>query len=318
MGQVYLRAILKMNEKSKSKLRLPKIIIRGQIIPQLKSPRWLKKILSWVPNYDFPHTRATSLKSFLPQRFSLGFVLSSLTREHIKQYGRLYFPTSNNEAEYEAIIVGLELALATNKTLLTSLNKRLEEPRGKWVDELPGVLWAYRTTNRRPTRVTSFALAYGMEVVIPIEIGLPTRTKYKELWDLATYIRLPPFYIRLPATLHPTTPLYIRLLSLYIRAAFHPDDIRNYAPPPFPSDAFTTGIQEPDVRGGRFNFFGYTYSDSMIALTRRVYSHLVVPRFSLEASHLCDRHCEIFCFRYLISKSPNSPCNPPITGFLSY
>lgn len=58
--------------------------------------------------------------------------------------------------------------------MLTSLNKRLEEPRGKWVDELPGVLWAYRTTNRRPTRVTSFALAYGMEVVIPIEIGLPT------------------------------------------------------------------------------------------------------------------------------------------------
>ena len=29
-------------------------------------------VLSWVPNYDFPHTRATSLKSFPPQRFSLG------------------------------------------------------------------------------------------------------------------------------------------------------------------------------------------------------------------------------------------------------
>ena len=26
---------------------------------------------------------------------------------------------------------------------------------------------------------------------------------------------------------------------------------------------------------------------------------------------------EIFCFRYLMSKSPNSPCNPPIIGFLS-
>ena len=41
------------------------------------------------------------------------------------------------------------------------------------VDEL-GVLWAYRTTNRRPTRVTPFALAYDMEVVIPTEIGMPT------------------------------------------------------------------------------------------------------------------------------------------------
>ena len=42
-------------------------------------------------------------------------MLSSLTREHIKQYGRLYFPTSNNEAEYKAIIVGLELALVLVK-----------------------------------------------------------------------------------------------------------------------------------------------------------------------------------------------------------
>ena len=36
----------------------------------------------------------------------------------------------------------------------------------KWVDELSGVLWAYRTTSRRPTGVTPFALAYGMEIVI--------------------------------------------------------------------------------------------------------------------------------------------------------
>lgn len=35
-----------------------------------------------------------------------------------------------------------------------------------------GILWAYRTTSRRPTRVTLFALAYNMEVVIPIKIGL--------------------------------------------------------------------------------------------------------------------------------------------------
>ena len=39
----------------------------------------------------------------------------------------------------------------TNKTLLTALKKILELTKGKWVDELPGVLWAYRTTPRRPT-----------------------------------------------------------------------------------------------------------------------------------------------------------------------
>lgn len=34
-------------------------------------------------------------------------------------------------------------AKATNKTLLTALKKRLEKANGKWVEELPGVLWAY-------------------------------------------------------------------------------------------------------------------------------------------------------------------------------
>ena len=37
----------------------------------------------------------------------------------------------------------------------------------------------------------------------------------------------------------------------------------------------------------------------------------------LKLPDICDRHFEIFCFRYLMSKSPNSPCNPPIIGFLS-
>ena len=42
------------------------------------------------------------------------------------------------------------------------------------MEELPGVLWAYRTTTRRPTGASPFALTYGMEAVIPTEIGLPT------------------------------------------------------------------------------------------------------------------------------------------------
>ena len=41
------------------------------------------------------------------------------------------------------------------------------------MEELPGVLWTYRTTPGRPTRNTPFALAYDMDAVIPIEIGLP-------------------------------------------------------------------------------------------------------------------------------------------------
>ena len=43
-------------------------------------------------------------------------------------------------------------------------------------EELPSVLWAYRTTPRRSTSATPFSLAYGMEAVIPLEVGLPTLT----------------------------------------------------------------------------------------------------------------------------------------------
>ncbi|RVW58548.1 Gag-Pol polyprotein [Vitis vinifera] len=65
-----------------------------------------------------------------------------------------------------------------NSYSTTALSAKLEQAKGKWVEELPGVLWAYRTTPGRPTGNTPFALAYGMEAIIPTEIGLPTiRTK---------------------------------------------------------------------------------------------------------------------------------------------
>ena len=63
---------------------------------------------------------------------------------------------------------------ATNKTLLSALKKLLEKAKRMWVDELPRVLWAYRTTPGRPMGTTSFVLTYGMDAIILIEIGMPT------------------------------------------------------------------------------------------------------------------------------------------------
>jgi hypothetical protein len=50
----------------------------------------------------------------------------------------------------------------------------LEETKGKWVKELPSVLWTHRTTVRKSTGETPFAMAYGVETVIPLEVGIPT------------------------------------------------------------------------------------------------------------------------------------------------
>ena len=66
------------------------------------------------------------------------------------------------------------MAEASNKTLLTALKNRLDSAKGKWVDELPGVLLAYRTTARKPIGVSLFAITYGMEAIIHTEIGMPT------------------------------------------------------------------------------------------------------------------------------------------------
>ncbi|KAL5539414.1 hypothetical protein UlMin_045365 [Ulmus minor] len=63
---------------------------------------------------------------------------------------------------------------AVNKTIKQTLKKKLEKSKGAWVDELPLVLWAYRTSFRAATGETPFSLAYGVEAVIPIEISLPT------------------------------------------------------------------------------------------------------------------------------------------------
>ena len=56
--------------------------------------------------------------------------------------------------------------------MLKIIKTQLNEAKGIWPEELPSVLWAYRTTTRTPTGETPFRLTYGNEAVIPAEIGL--------------------------------------------------------------------------------------------------------------------------------------------------
>ncbi|KAH9668850.1 Ribonuclease H [Citrus sinensis] len=67
---------------------------------------------------------------------------------------------------------------AANKTIKRLLKTRLGAKKGAWVDELSGVLWAYRTTHKTATGETPFALAFGHEAVVPAEIGTTTHRTY--------------------------------------------------------------------------------------------------------------------------------------------
>ncbi|KAJ3687607.1 hypothetical protein LUZ61_016771 [Rhynchospora tenuis] len=66
------------------------------------------------------------------------------------------------------------LAEVSNRTILEGLKKKIEGTRNTWPEYLSEVVWAYNTTPRSATERSPYALVYGMEAVIPMEIVHPT------------------------------------------------------------------------------------------------------------------------------------------------
>ena len=56
--------------------------------------------------------------------------------------------------------------------MLKIIKTKLDDAKGAWPEELPNVLWAYRTIARTPTGETPFRLSYGTEAVILVEVGV--------------------------------------------------------------------------------------------------------------------------------------------------
>nr|GEU76763.1 hypothetical protein [Tanacetum cinerariifolium] len=61
-----------------------------------------------------------------------------------------------------------------NRSLGEGIKARLKVRRKNWMEELPLVLWAHYTMIKSSNRDTPYSLTYGMEAVIPAEIGMPT------------------------------------------------------------------------------------------------------------------------------------------------
>ena len=78
------------------------------------------------------------------------------------RYSTLAYPQGNGQVE------------AVNKVIVNWLKKRLDDAKGRLVEELPHVLWTYRTTPRPSTRETPFSMTYGVEAVIPLETSFLT------------------------------------------------------------------------------------------------------------------------------------------------
>jgi transposase InsO family protein len=77
-------------------------------------------------------------------------------------YASVSHPQSNSQMERsnDMIIYGLK----------SRIFDRLKFYVGKWVKELPSVLWALCTISSRATGHTLFSLVYGSNVMLPIEV----------------------------------------------------------------------------------------------------------------------------------------------------
>ncbi|KAJ9564345.1 LOW QUALITY PROTEIN: hypothetical protein OSB04_000311 [Centaurea solstitialis] len=134
----------------------------------------------WIEAGAFSQVRDKEVISFIQKNIIYGFgvpaeimcdngsqFISDKTRTYCEKRGiKLItstprYPQSNGLAE------------SSNKVIINSIRKRLKEAKGKWVEELPSVLWANRTTPRASTGQTPYSLVYGCEAVLPIEAQLP-------------------------------------------------------------------------------------------------------------------------------------------------
>ena len=91
--------------------------------------RFIWKII--VTRFGVPHTLISDnglqfdSKAFMQYCSDLGIK---------NRYSTSAYPQGNGQAE------------TVNKVIVNGLKKRLDEAKGKWVEELPHVLWTYRTT----------------------------------------------------------------------------------------------------------------------------------------------------------------------------
>ncbi|VFQ77694.1 unnamed protein product [Cuscuta campestris] len=76
------------------------------------------------------------------------------------RYSAVRYPQTNGQVEN------------TNRTIVDGLKKKIMECKNAWVEELPYILWTYRTTPRKAMGETPFTLTYGFEARALAETSL--------------------------------------------------------------------------------------------------------------------------------------------------
>jgi hypothetical protein len=112
-------------------------------------------------------------------------VISKEVREFVNSYGIKLL----NSSPYYAQVNGQ--AESNNKTLVKVMKKKIEDIPRRWHEVLSEALWDHRISRHGATKVTSFELMCGQEVVLPVEVNLDTyRLAKQNNLDVETYCTL--------------------------------------------------------------------------------------------------------------------------------
>ena len=97
---------------------------------------------------------------------------SHFFNEAIEELTKLFQINHRKTTPYHPQTNGL--AERVNQTLVRILRKTVMDSKRDWDSKLTAALWAYCTTYKVTTRMTSFALMYGLEAILPIEFEIPS------------------------------------------------------------------------------------------------------------------------------------------------
>ena len=140
---------------------------------------------NWVKAESYSSVTMNDVINFIWKFIICQFGLpNSLTMDNETQFNDLkvegfcemYGVKVNYSPVYHPLAKGM--AEATNKAIVGNIRRNLEDKKGAWLEELPKVLWAQRTTKKRATDESPFALVFGIEAVLPTEAGLLTLTTF--------------------------------------------------------------------------------------------------------------------------------------------
>ncbi|GFZ06593.1 hypothetical protein Acr_18g0007630 [Actinidia rufa] len=166
-------------------LASPSIWVTDTVFQAEEGLTWMVEIFIYLQNDTLPqdklHARRIQYRDFLWKyvicKFGIPKVIIS---DNAKQFDndkfRLfcsdlaishYFSSPGHPQANKQVKV-------TNRIILRNLKARLERSKSEWVEELPNILWAYQTTCRIPIGEMPYSMVFGMELVIIVEIGMPS------------------------------------------------------------------------------------------------------------------------------------------------